>query len=324
MEKLRLYFLAFLVLCFSCGPLASADAGQKAIHFGYLVADQLHEPAPMIMKHLKLLEAEGLSVEWGEYLAGAYLMQHLASGEVDFGTCGAVPTLITKGRGVDVKMLASSNGEGSSIIVKKEIKTVAELDGKSLGTPGIGSIQDSMVDMVARENKIKIWHKHMKVSDMPIFLRKGEIDGFIAWAPHPERAVDLGYGHVLLTSHDILPNHQCCVLVAKGEYVKNDPETTGKVMRAYMKAMEYFQKNPEEVKSWMMKATGLNKNVIEMGLKTVTHPYPPVCDVESMRLMVDGLIKGGKIDKKAVPDIEKFVADSYVPSYLEEYLATKK
>ena len=68
------------------------------------------------------------------------------------------------------------------------IKKVADLNGKSLGTPGIGSIQDAMVDSLAKNNGIKIAHKAMKVSDMPIFLQKGEIDGFIAWAPHPARA----------------------------------------------------------------------------------------------------------------------------------------
>ena len=235
---------------------------QKEIRFGYLVADQLHSPAVMIMKEKKMLEAEGFKVSWGEFLAGSYLMQDFASGQVDFGSLGAVPVVITRAQGVDVVILASANAEGSSIVVKDTIKTPKDLDGKSLGTPGIGSIQDAMVDMVATREKMKIRHKHMKVSDMPLFLQKGEIDGFIAWAPHPTRAVDLGYGHQILTSHDILPEHQCCVLVTKGEMLKKDPETVRKVVKIYLKAYEWFINNQDEAVAMMAKNTGMKEEVI--------------------------------------------------------------
>ena len=315
--------LGILMMCgvfVAAGFVLPASAEMKEIRFGYLVADQLHNPAPMIIKEKKLFEKQGLKVEWGEFLAGAYLMQHLSSGEVDFGTCGAVPTMITRGRGVDVVILASSNTEGSSIIVKNEITGVKDLDGLKLGTPGIGSIQDAMVDMVARKNKIRILHKHMKVSDMPIFLKKGEIDGFIAWAPHPSRAVALGYGHILLTSADILPGHQCCVLVAKGELLQKDPETVRKVMSAYMEAFDWFRAHRDEAIAMMAKYTGMDEKVVRMALKSVVHPYPPYADVPSMKMMADGLVKGGKIQKGVIKDMDQFVAGLYRPEFLDKYL----
>jgi len=118
MKKRWLLFTVVLSFVFVMGfqPTVCSAETEK-IHFGYLVADQIHNFASMIIKEKKLLEAEGLQVEWGEYLAGAYVMQHLAAGEVDFATCGVIPTMITRGRGVDVVVLAGSNTEGSSIIV---------------------------------------------------------------------------------------------------------------------------------------------------------------------------------------------------------------
>ena len=294
------------------------------IRFGYLVADQLHSPAVMIMKEKKLLEAEGLKVTWGEYLAGSYLMQYMTSGEVDFGSCGAPPVMITRGQGVKVSILASSNTEGSSIVVKDSIKTVKDLDGKSIGTPGIGSIQDAMIDRVAQQNKIKIIHKSMKVSDMPVFLQKGEIDGFIAWAPHPARAVDLKYGHELLTSHDIMPGHQCCVLVAREELVQKDPETVKKVMTAYMKAFDYFREHQDECVGIMAKMTGMKEEVIRSALKTTGHPYPPVCDLPSIKLMTDTLVETGKIQKETIKSVDALVDTTYHPEFLNDYLKTKK
>lgn len=303
------------------GPVAAED---NSIVFGYLVADQLHNPAPMIMKDLKLLEKQGLKVKWGEFLAGSYLMQHLASGEVDFGTCGAVPTMITRGRGVNVVILAGSNTEGSSIIVKDNIKTVKDLDGKAIGTPGIGSIQDAMISNIARENNIKILHKHMKVSDMPIFLKKGEVDGFIAWAPHPARAVSYGYGHILLTSADMMAGHQCCVLVAKGELLKKRPGVVSKVIAAYMEAFDWFRSHRDQAITMMTKRTGMNEKIVRAALMSVKHPYPPRADVASMKVMAEGLIKGGKIRRGAVKDLDQFVKALYQPQFLEEYLAKHK
>lgn len=305
------------------GLAGSASAAEKEIRFGYLVADQLHSPAPMIMKEKKLLEAEGLKVKWSEFMAGAFLMQHMASGEVDFGTCGAVPVMISQGQGINAVILAGSNAEGSALVVAKSIKTLKDLDGKSIGTPGVGSIQDAMLDMIAKKHSIKIQHKSIKVSDMPLFLQKGEIDGYIAWEPHASRAVDLGYGHIIATSHDILPEHQCCVLVGRGEIVQKDPDTVRKVMRAYMKAFDYYIKNREETIDLMAKATGLSRQLVSLSLVQVKHPFPPFVNVESLKIMAEGLINTGKIQKEAVPDINKFVEKSYDLSFLKEYLSKK-
>lgn len=317
------WVVAVVFLCV-LGLNAQADAQKKKIHFGYLVADQLHSPAVMIMKEKKLLEAEGFEVSWGEFLAGSYLMQHMTSGEVDFGSCGSVPAMITRGQGVDVVILASANTEGSSMVVKDSIQSTKALDGKSLGTPGIGSIQDAMVDMVAKKDDIKIAHKFMKVSDMPIFLQKGEIDGFIAWAPHPARAVDLGYGHQILTSHDILPDHQCCVLVTKGEMLKKNPETARKVLQVYLKAYEWFLANQDESVEIMVRVTGMKEEVIREAMKTVKYPFPPFCNVPSLKLMVDGLVESGKIQKGNITSVDNFISDLYQPALLEEQVGKKQ
>lgn len=304
--------------------LQSIAIGQeKEISFGYLVADQLHSPAVMIMKEKKMLEAEGFKVKWGEFLAGSYLMQHFTSGEIDFGSCGAVPIMITRGQGVDVVILASANTEGSSIVVKDSIKTAKDLSGKSVGTPGIGSIQDAMIDMIARNEKIKILHKHMKVSDMPLFLQKGEIDGFVAWAPHPARAIDLKYGHQILTSHDLLPDHQCCVLVTSGKMLKNDPETVKKVVKTYVKAYEWFVANQDEAIAMMVKNTGMKEDVVRMAMKTVKYPFPPRCNVPSIKLMAEGLVEGGKIQKGVIANMDDFMKQLYHPEVLEACLEKK-
>lgn len=318
MKKTLSLFITIGFILAICLQSPSWGKQDKPLNFAYLVADQLHEPAPMIMKEKKFLEAEGFKVKWGEFLSGPSVMQHMAAGEVDAATCGAVPTMITQATGVDLVMVAGSNTEGSRLVVANYIKKVEDLDGKKIGTPGLGSIQNSMLDMVARKHGIKIKPVHMKVTDMPIYLKKKEISGFIAWEPHCSRSVDMGYGHFMLDSHDILPNHQCCVLVVQGRLIKEEPDTVRKIIKAYTKGMEYLRQNPEESKNLMVKYTGLPKHVVEMALPVIKHPYPPYLNVPSLKVMAEGLRRGGKIRKRQVPDIDKFVKNSYDHSFLKE------
>lgn len=181
-----------------------------------------------------------------------------------------------------------------------------------------------MIEKVARDNGITITRKAMKVSDMPIFLQKGEIDGFIAWAPHPARAVDLKYGHEILTSHDILPGHQCCVLVTKGEILKNDPETARKVMATYLKAYAWFLANREESVKIMVKTTGMSEEVVREAIKTVLYPNPPEVNVPSLKMMADGLLQSGKIQEGVIKDMDVFMKDSYRPELMQEAMSKSK
>ncbi len=58
--------------------------------------------------------------------------------------------------------------------------------------------------------------------------------------------MDLGYGHEILTSHDIMPEHQCCVLVTNGDLMKKDPELVRTVLKTYLKAYDWFLNNTDE------------------------------------------------------------------------------
>lgn len=317
---MRLLSVFFALLAMVTLPVCGEAAPAKKVTFGYLVADQLHEPAPMIMKQMKLLEKRGYEVKWQEFLAGANLTQHMASGEVDFGTCGAAPVLTFRGLGMDFAMLASSNTNGTALIVAPKYKDIKELNGKNIGTPGIGSIQDAMLNMVEKKHGIKINHRNMKVSDMALFLKKGEIDGFIAWEPHVSRAEGLGYGHVLLTSKDILPGHQCCVLMTREKTLQEDPKRAADVLEAYLEAMDWFLNNQKEGVDMISKLTGIKVEDVTKAMQRVSYPVPPYLEEESMVMVVESLVATKKIDKKNVPDAKAFVKAMVKRDMLEKYL----
>jgi NitT/TauT family transport system substrate-binding protein len=289
----------------------------QEIRFGYPAADQLHSPALMVMKEKKLLEAAGFTVKWSEFLAGSYAMQDMAAEALDFAACGGAPIMVAHAQGVKLAILAGSNQEGSSLVVNNSIKTVKDLDDKRIGTPGIGSIQDAMAARMAADNDIRVNRKSMKVSEMPRFLQGGEIDGFIAWEPHPASAVAHGFGHELLTSRDMMPGHQCCVLVTRESIVQNNPGTVEKVMKVYLEAYKWFLDNQDESMKMIAKATGISEDVIRQAIKTVEYPYPPYCNVASMHSLAQDLIETDRITNVKATELAHFLESLYHPEFLE-------
>ena len=318
----------FSVVCLAiflyAGFGGRAFAASKEIRIGYIAADQLHSPAVMVMKEKKLLEAAGFTVMWREFLNGTYAMQDLAWDSIDFASCGVAPIMITHAQGVKLAVLAGSNAEGSSLVVTDSIKTIRDLHGKRIGTPGSGSTQDAMVAQLARANALQIKRRAMKISDMPLFLQKNEIDGFIAWAPHPARAVEDKLGHELLTSHDMMPGHQCCVLVTKESALRGDPETANIVLKVYLDAYKWFLDNQEESLQLLAKSTGMAEDIVRQALKTVVYPYPPYCNVASMQSMLRNLIETDKIAPIQEADLAFFTQDLCRLELLEKITGTTR
>ena len=152
---------------------------------------------------------------------------------------------------------------------------------------------------------------------MPLFLQKGEIDGFIAWAPHPTSAVTQGIGHVLLTANDILPNHQCCVLSTAESAMQDDSETVKTVLETYCEAYNWFLNNMDETIKMLSKATGVSEDIIRKAIVTVKYPYPPVCNVESMHVIAQSLIDADRITTVETTDLDGFIDSLFRPELLE-------
>jgi len=302
---------------------APYNASGKTIRFGYITADQLHSPAVMVMKEKKLLEAAGFNVEWHEYIAGSYTIQDMAAGKLDFANCGVAPIIINHSQGMNLAILSGSNQEGSSLVVTDLIKTITDLDGKTIATPGLGSIQDTIIVRLEMMNNITIKHTTMEVTDMPDFLRSGEIDGFIAWAPHPANAVSHNAGHELLTSHDVLVNHQCCVMVTEADTLKNDPETVNKVLEIYLEAYRWFLENQDEAIELLVMTTGISEDVIRRAITTVKYAWPPYCNADSIADIAQGLINAGRITTKEA-ELDDFVKSLYQPGLMETITGTKR
>ena len=274
------------------------------VRIGYISTD-IHHLAFFVAYYKGWYEEEGIKPVRMEYLYGMPEMMAFKAGELDAGYVGIVPAIIAKAKGANLVVVASANLEGSAIVAKPKIKNVFELDGKTVGTPGLGSIQDCMIRMVEERFNLRMNVKHYKFSDLPLLLGRGEIDAYIDWEPFCAEAVIKKIGHIIYTSHDILPNHQCCVFYVSGKLLKEKPEIAKKLVRVHVKAMRFIRENPEEAKKIFSEMTGKPLNIVDECWDRMVWDYH--VNVKSIKIFVPFLIEQGKVSARDISDVDRFV-----------------
>ncbi len=146
------------------------------LRIGHLVGD-IHHIGLFVALSKGFFEEEGITPVRQEYASGPLEMMAFSAGDIDAGYAGCAPVLTSRSKAVDLMVVASANLEGSAvvaaIVAKPGIKEVKDLDKRRVGTPGIGTIQDSLLYMVEKKFGITIVRSHMKVTDLPTFTGEG-------------------------------------------------------------------------------------------------------------------------------------------------------
>lgn len=289
---------------------AAAQGGLKTLRVAGLIGAAAHNAALETAKAKGFVEAEGLKFEWREYAAGAFMIQALQAGDIVAGVCGNNPTYLGKAAGVDLKILASSNLNGSVLIAGPDIKGPKDLHGRKVGTPGIAAIQDTLMLLYEEKHGIKTEHVFVKVTDMPTLLRKGEIAGYMVWEVTGSAGLAASGGRILATSREIREGHQCCVLVASAKFLRSDPDAGLKLVRVFDRGLKHAVANPADLVQVVAQRDAVDPSVASQALATVRYKYPPINDLAEEAFIVRALMKAGKIEKAQVADVEKFLADT--------------
>ena len=130
-----------------------------------------------------------------------------------------------KSRGRRRKIVMSVTKGNAPIIGKKQYKTVKDLDGKKVGTPGLGTIHDAVLSYIQRSQNLKFQHVPAKITDVAIMIQKGEVEAFIGWEPASAAAVARAPELLKYISGCRDSEAESLQLAFTPEYVKNNTET---------------------------------------------------------------------------------------------------
>lgn len=214
-----------------------------------------------------LFKKYGLDVTMDYIATSPLLTAAMLAGEVQIAEA-AEEVVITSGlSGGDLVILASG-GERLlfSLYTQKEINKIEDLKGKSVGVTRKGSSTDFAARWLLTKNNLKpdidvTLSAIGGVPDILAALLAGGIQGGVVSPPTTIRARQAGLKELVDISNLDLPFYQAPV-IARKSWVKDNPETLRKFMKAYVEAISVIQKNKPAAKNAIGKYTSTTDDAI--------------------------------------------------------------
>ncbi|MCE9617298.1 MAG: ABC transporter substrate-binding protein [Nitrosarchaeum sp.] len=227
--------------------------------------------------------------------AGPQVIESIFAGSIDIAYVGPGPAIngFLKSENHNVKILSGAASGGASFIVhpNSKIDSVADFGGKRIAAPQIGNTQDISLRNYLSENGLKPAEKGGSVivlnipnPDIYTLFAKGDIDA--AWVPEPTATILVQQldGKRLFNEEELWPDNKFAsvLLIAREEYVKQNPEVINKWLEAHKQTVDWINSNPEQTRmifiEFMKKETGksLSDKLVDESLSNLEITSDPI------------------------------------------------
>lgn len=283
LDRKKAAAIAVVVVVFSSAAVIAwwYPAAQPDVRIGYLTQD-LHQLALRVAITKGWFAEAGLNVELLSYQNGAYEMDGFQAGQIDMGYLGIAPALVkTINQGIGVTILAGVNSEGSSIEVLKSeydsgrVTSMADLAGRTIYEPGPSTVQNFLLRLALNQSGMTVDDVSLEVARVQDMADSLSASGpaFIAWEPFPSLAEYENITVPLLSSHDIWPNHPCCVLASTNNFLSNNPAIVQKVVAIHVRAEAWILNHPSEALSIAVNWLGVDQAPVVTALGRIIYNY---------------------------------------------------
>lgn len=192
------------------------------------------------------------SVKESEFPTGAPEMQAMLAGQLDVAYVGAAPVISALDNGLDAKIIAAVQTQGSDIVLRPEYNYTGpeSLKGLKIMTFPSGTIQDTILRGWFLENGIDPENDLEIIGGTPgdamASIASGAVDAVFLPHPSPSKIESEGNGRSVVQSGEMMPNHACCVLLVSGDLIRNHPDLVGEILKVHIKATDYNLAHPDE------------------------------------------------------------------------------
>jgi NitT/TauT family transport system substrate-binding protein len=174
----------------------------------------------------------------------------ITRGEVDFARDFAPSHLLTLDAGAPVTILAGLHIGCFEVIAKEDIRSIADLKGRIVGTVlSDKPLLSIMVSLIGLDPTRDIrWVEASYAQPITLFT-EGKVDAFLAAPPVLEEVRAKNIGHVIASSITDRPwsQYYCCLLGARTEFAHKYPVATKRLLRAILKGADLCVSQPARV-----------------------------------------------------------------------------
>ena len=176
----------------------------------------------------------------------------VASGQADFTQDGVTSLLPLLDAGKPLVALSGVHSGCYELFGNGHVKSVADLRGKTIAIPEFGSSEHtfmaSILGYIGIDPRKEVkWVKGATGMDAMTLFMDGKADAILGFAPQPRDLRAKKIGHVILNTTQDRPWSQyfCCVVVARREFVAQNPIATRRALRAFLKSADVCSNEPE-------------------------------------------------------------------------------
>ncbi|GAA6619733.1 ABC transporter substrate-binding protein [Scytonema sp. NUACC26] len=267
MFKILKYVSIFLItvcLLFACH--ASAPTEFKRPHLKVEFTSFVGEYPGIIAQKKGFFKAQGVNVELIYKQFNRLEQANFSAGKYDGITLSLGSVIILSAANPDIQgVLVIGESTGADVVVaQSQIKTVAGLKGKKLGTNLGGFSEVFAIEMLKTANLTSDDVKLVKLEalEIPQYLKNNVIQAGHTWEPHLSEAIKLG-GHILFTSKQT-PSLIIDMIVFRGDIIRARPEDIRAFVRGWLQAATYWKANVREGNAIISKALKIPSNTISL------------------------------------------------------------
>ncbi|MDR0699844.1 MAG: aliphatic sulfonate ABC transporter substrate-binding protein [Tannerella sp.] len=255
MKKILTAFLCIYVL-FSCREKA-IKSKPEVIRIGY----QIGHLSCIIAKHNRFFEEEfkndRIRIDLRKFDYGPPEMEAFNAKRLDVGTIGDQPALVAWAKGIDIKVVANSNGgeERMALLLpyNSKVTSFSELKGKKIGITIGANTQHFLHILLKKEGwtMADIEPVNLKFADCIASLGEELIDATIVSEPYISLCLYRKTAKVLFYSGKY--KYITLPVVASGEFIEHYPDLLVRLLKVYRKSVIWAREHPKEATEILLK-----------------------------------------------------------------------
>lgn len=248
--------------------------------------------------------------------AGPAAVEALNAGAIDATYIGPNPAInsFVKSQGESISIIAGAASGGAQLVVKPDIKSPADLKGKTLASPQLGGTQDVALRSWLAKQGFKTnpdgggdvaINPTENAQTLKLFL-DGKLDG--AWLPEPwasRLVLDAG-AKVLVDEKDLWDGSLSAkpgefpttILIVNKKFAAEHPETVEALLKGHVQSVKWLNETPAAEKASKLNAAlekvagkALPQNVIDRSLQNIDFTVDPLAGTYK-KLLQDGVDAG--------------------------------
>ena len=257
--------LTISVLLFACDRTDHKPAGppeKVTIAYSATTDTTLAEVAKVKGYFLE----EGLDVTPRLHPYGKPALEDLLAGKADFATVAETPVMfaILRGEKISVISTIQSKDTNVSILARRDRNILApgDLKGKKIAAI-LGTTSEYFLDSFLNINGISrndVEVVNLEAQEMTDALEHGDIDAISAFDPYTAMTQKKLGDRVIVFQDKVI--YRSFNIVAQQEFIRKNPETVRKMLRALVKAEEFVRGNPAEAQQIVADFSGIEISIV--------------------------------------------------------------